>query len=737
MAIGIWGKPAQLDIQPYDKEFMLRAADAVQKRRDQVDTDLSSLSGIASAIQGGYRTSQRAKAYRDKVMGQVSSLYDQMQKTGNVAGGGYAIKQLAEKIKSDPEYLTIKQDEAVKPEIFKLINDQGFDNHVQDWYDKDHGFAEAQGNFDPSWYKSTAPGDVKEFKPYFDQIKQQITREYSQQGIPVETYTDPKGLVHVRNRYDGKTIKTITPDQVHDLFLNLASKDPSFQGLQTFNYAKDLFNQEAKKAGYDQQWENTNAPSRMAEIATANFLGYTQDEQDTTPIFKDEVSGTATTSDSNSTSNKSVKDLYPNPYLTVQEELDNTGNGTFNDIKALASMANGSSPDEKEGTFKLNLANKKVQLNVVDPTLNTEQNNENTNKVNFGGKIKSLLSKYDNLTNSQIIEEAKRLNPKYSNIKIDGSTGKIIAQEDVGQGMFKSTKSTILGSVQDIKSKIKWNLIKQLPEYNKIKADAEKVNIQIENPEFLTSVETAAKDPKTALLYDLSIGIQNAKGTVNFRPLADKNIFSGNDGSTNLAGTAEVSQTQLYNMLGTSEKESAKRVKQALDAGLVTLTSPATDKKQATYEININTPINFDVPKATEAYYNQGSEDMRKQAQYQIDLAKQKTSESNTNNAAYLTLRPIVEKNPQVLTDNINSNLNILKRYDANTASTLESMYNDAITALSKESDRGKKIKLYGLINSIMEDINKRLSDKHERMLKLGEREGGSGTLAPPIDNGQ
>jgi len=114
MAIGIWGKPAQLDIQPYDKEFMLRAADAVQKRADIQETELSNLSGIASTIQGGYATQERAKAYRDKIQNQVNSLYEEMQKSGNLSGGAYKIKQIANQIKSDPEYLTIKQDEAAK-----------------------------------------------------------------------------------------------------------------------------------------------------------------------------------------------------------------------------------------------------------------------------------------------------------------------------------------------------------------------------------------------------------------------------------------------------------------------------------------------------------------------------------------------------------------------------------------------------------------------------------------------
>ncbi len=724
MPIGIWGKPAQLDIQPYDRDFMLRAADAVQKRADAQETELSNLSGIASTIQGGYRTQDRAKVYRGKVLEQVNSMYNDMQKTGNIPGGAYKIKQLAEKIKSDPEYQTIKQDEAAKPYAAELRLKPGFENHVQDFYDQNSGWKEAQGNFDPSWYQSVAPGDTKEFEPYFHRIEAQITKEYADVGIPVSTYTDARGLTHVQNKYTGNVIKTITPDQVSGLFKNLAEKDPSFQGLQTFNYDKARFNKEARVAGYDQTWEGTSPANRMAEIATANFLGYKQDYQEATPIFKDEVTGQATPvgtkTSSASSGSTNYDNLYPNPIIDAVNDVDNTGQGTIKDIKAMALVAGGSEPDKKEGTFKLNTTGKQIFLHIADPTLAPEEAKQNSDLINIGGAYQGLKNKLPVTTNKEIEQYYRKQNPKFTNISVDERAGSVYGQTYSGEGTFRSTKSVLLGGIADARESIKREKVKTLPEYAVLANKARALGVDMNDPDFISKTETAAKDPKSALLYDLSIGIQNSKGTLNFRPLAENNLFAGNDGKDNIAGTAEVGQTQLYNMFGGDKKEAESKVKEALEMGLITRTKDATDKHEAMYEVPVNTPVNIDIPSSTKTYYTTGAEDERVQGALQGQRAAEFHADRIAKNTAYNEYKPIVTNSLPQLNDNINTNLSVLEKYDKSTAQELLKKYTSTIEQLQNTTDKDLERRLYTYLSKIFSVIKDSLKEKGEKMINIG-----------------
>lgn len=735
MAIGIWGKPAQLDIQPYDKEFMLRAADAVQKRADIQETELSNLSGIASTIQGGYATQERAKAYRDKIQNQVNSLYEEMQKSGNLSGGAYKIKQIANQIKSDPEYQTIKQDEAAKEYAATLRLGPGFENHVQDFYNPNSGWTQRQGNFDPSWYQSVAPGKTEEFKPYFDRIKATITKEYADQGIPVSAYVDSKGLTHVKNAYTGEIVKTITPDKVYGMFKNLAEKDPSFQGLQTFNYDQARFNQEAKVAGYDQTWQSTNPSARMAEIATANYLGYQQDREETSPIYKDEITGIADQTDSTSNTNGIKKDeLYPNPATDALQQLNNTGEADVKDIDALAYMVGGSQPNKEKGTFNLNLTGKKAFFSVTDPSKSPEEARQNSDMINIGGAYKAMESKLPQISNKEIEEYYQKQSPKGSKITVDASTGTVLRVEDVGSGMFKSTKSIKVGTIDDAKKVLKTEKLKGLPEYKDLLKLANEKGIDITKPEFYKQVETIASDPKSQLMADLSIGVQSLKGTVNFRPLSSGTLYAGNTGEPILSGTAEVTHQQLISMLSPNDTDKGnKRIQQAMDAGLVVLTEPASDKKPAKYEISINTPVKLDVEGSTQAYFGNSAapEHVRKQATAQQQEASRIVQDEATKNTAYQSLKPVVEKDLQKLNDHVDINLTILSKYDKSTSDFIQKEYQETIKTISSAPDLATERKAYAYLYKILSRMREALVLHKEQPIELGKRPGGSGTLAP------
>lgn len=741
MAIGIWGKPAQLDIQPYDKEFMLRAADAVQKRADIQETELSNLSGIASTIQGGYATQERAKAYRDKIQNQVNSLYEEMQKSGNLSGGAYKIKQIANQIKSDPEYLTIKQDEAAKEYAATLRLDPGFKNHVQDFYNPNSGWTQRQGNFDPSWYQSVAPGKTEEFKPYFDRIKATITKEYADQGIPVSSYVDSKGLTHIKNAYTGEIVKTITPDKVYGMFKNLAEKDPSFQGLQTFNYDQARFNQEAKIAGYDQTWQSTNPSARMAEIATANYLGYQQDREETSPIYKDEITGIADqTGSASGTKGTKPEDLYPNPATDALQQLNNTGEADVKDIDALAYMVGGSQPNKEKGTFNLNLTGKKAFFSVTDPTKSPEESKQNSDLINIGGAYKALkdktLKSWKNISNAAS-ERAKKEYPGYV-ISYDYETSDEGPNAPLSLTINKregTGANAHLKTIKTISSKELENYaFEGTSEYKDLLKLASEKGIDITKPEFYKQVETIASDPKSQLMADLSTGVQSLKGTVNFRPLSSGTLYAGNTGEPILSGTAEVTQQQLINMLSPNDTDKGnKRIQQAMEAGLVVLTEPASDKKPAKYEISINTPVKLDVEGSTQAYFGNSAapEHVRKQATAQQQEASRIVQEETEKNLAYQSLKPVVEKDLQKLNDHVDLNLTILSKYDKSTADFLQKEYQETIKMVSSAPDLATERKAYAYLYKILSRMREALVLHKEQPIELGKRPGGSGTLAP------
>lgn len=102
MAIGIWGKPAQLDIQPYDKKFMLRAADAVQKRADKTEADYDALLGDFNKIPALAKDADKRNAIVKSYKQQLSQAYDSAK--GDVTKLVPVIKNLSRDFRENLSY---------------------------------------------------------------------------------------------------------------------------------------------------------------------------------------------------------------------------------------------------------------------------------------------------------------------------------------------------------------------------------------------------------------------------------------------------------------------------------------------------------------------------------------------------------------------------------------------------------------------------------------------------------
>lgn len=85
MAIGIWGKPAQLDIQPYDKDFMLNAAKAVQGRADDVEEGAYKLQSLISQVNAIDEHKEFKQELDNKYYQRLQNVYDRFNK-GDIQG---------------------------------------------------------------------------------------------------------------------------------------------------------------------------------------------------------------------------------------------------------------------------------------------------------------------------------------------------------------------------------------------------------------------------------------------------------------------------------------------------------------------------------------------------------------------------------------------------------------------------------------------------------------------------
>jgi len=684
-------------LQPLDWGFLAKA----KELQDQRQGKLIDLLGDASSklpVQGGYATQDLAKQYNQTIDQTMQSFRDRIFKGENPMKVYGDLKAVAAKIQTDPIYQTIAADRAEKERVDKDLQDPLFGQDIQDYYNPDQGFhqvspADIKAGWTPALhYKSIKPSnDFEQYSPIYKQIISSKTRQYD--DINFEKFYDDKGNYVVRSTTTGKDVETITPEQVFEIGKRMAyNPDSGFMNLPNNQYRTAKMYREASG-----MTENNISPELAgAEAFRDNYVGYFRRELEIQP----KVSQSIVKDNAGSGKGKGSADevTQPNPIINAFETADAQGSATISDIDALSKIAGGAKPNREAGTFKLSLSGSPTILQFGSNTDPAQK--QDLSKLNLYTRYKNAL------------EEAFDANAK-------AQKKPTIAQQ-VAQGLVNPINILMNKVAQGLKP----NEVGDISKNEKLKAileEGRQLGIELSDPNTKVEMETLSSTPELALANDLSIGLQNAKGTVNFRPNRENNLGTTDTGDFTADGTAEVPASQLVNILG-GGTTGTDRLQEAIDLGLVF----PTENKRSTgeqgntilepvYEVPISKIVNPDVVAVTDDYfrYNTNNESA-KEVGPQVSRAESWNQEFKQTKVLMNQVRPLVTpaKYPELKStlDNTVSSI---------TGVAAKNMFTTALQEADSRLQSGDKVTSLKIIAQLYAAINEQLKKEGKSPLKL------------------
>lgn len=569
-------------LQPLDWGFLAKAKELQDNRQGK----LIDLLGDASSklpVQGGYATQKVADEYNKHIYQTMETFRDRIMKGENSMKVYGDLRAVAAKIQTDPIYQTIVADRAEKERVDKDLQDPLFEQAIQDYYNPNEGFGQISAeDIKAGWtpalhYKSIKPSnDFEQYSPIYKQIISSKTRQYD--DINFEKFYDDKGNYVVRSTTTGKDVETITPEQVFEIGKRMAyNPDSGFMNLPNNQYRTAKMYREASG-----MTENNISPELAgAEAFRDNYVGYFRRELEIQP----KVSQSIVKDGSGSGSGKKDADqiTQPNPIINAFETADSQGSATVTDMHALSRIAGGHKPDE-EGTFKLSLTGSPTIMQFGSKNDPTQK--QDLTKLN-------LYTRYKNIVEEAVSNHAKITKEALNNLPNSTITKfiyKIVSDPSVGDITKNKELMTIL-------------------------EEGRQQGIELTDPNTKIDMETLASTPQLALANDLSVGLQNAKGTVNFRPNRENNLGTTDAGDFTVDGNAEVPASQLINILGPKDaKLGETRLEEAIKLGLVTLVNSRKTvgtnggvALEPVYEVPISKIVDPDVVAITDDYFRYNS----------------------------------------------------------------------------------------------------------------------------------
>ena len=273
MAISYFDNPAQLP--PIDFGFL-----AQQKAyNDQKDlTNLKLYADIADKLplKGGYATQKLAQDYNNNILVPLTQKYtNRIAKNESPATWYRDYVNDVARIKTDPVYNKIKEDEAYAPTVAKQVSSPQHKYAAQyyDYYDPKSGFSQIsaqdiQAGWNPEeWYKAEAPVTYfDDFKNEFAAVKSKISQIY---GAPVESLVrDENGNVIASIRtQEGTRTEVLNRDMIKDQFR------PMFTGQ---NYETLLGDKASLR--YNTLKSEKNARAAGLDMIADSGLAYTNEQ---------------------------------------------------------------------------------------------------------------------------------------------------------------------------------------------------------------------------------------------------------------------------------------------------------------------------------------------------------------------------------------------------------------------------------------------------------------------------
>lgn len=159
-----------------------------QATYDKSEAEVSALDKLFP--QAGYRTEERAAAYKEKYTTEIDALKKQLQETGRL--NPYKITDVASRMIKDPEYAAINQDFKYREAVDKMMSAGNFQDYIQNFHNGvGYNQTKPGESFSGDWYRALPPADyIPEYKEMtqFKPIRYNIEQS---SGMTPETVTNP------------------------------------------------------------------------------------------------------------------------------------------------------------------------------------------------------------------------------------------------------------------------------------------------------------------------------------------------------------------------------------------------------------------------------------------------------------------------------------------------------------------------------------------------------------------
>ena len=248
-----------------------------QANYDKSEAEVSALDKLFP--QAGYRTEERAAAYKEKYTTEIDALKKQLQETGRL--DPYKITDVASRMIKDPEYAAINQDFKYREAVDKMMSAGNFQDYIQNFHNG-VGFNQTKPgeSFSGDWYRALPPANhIPEYieMTKFHPIKSNIETTSGMQVVPVtdpetgvtESWLMDKKTKQITEKLDAKTIKKYLTDNDKALLREWYNN----KGLPGKNYRQAWY-----EKTYGKPYSEDVFYNEVLDASKYNQYNYTQTE---------------------------------------------------------------------------------------------------------------------------------------------------------------------------------------------------------------------------------------------------------------------------------------------------------------------------------------------------------------------------------------------------------------------------------------------------------------------------
>lgn len=707
---------------PLDPEMMFK----IKTHQDEQQKEaLNLLDPSKFVVKGGYATKNLAKEYNDEVINPLLQKYtDKIAKGEPMANWYRNYVGDVSKIKTDPIYNTIKEDEGYIPTVQAQMKDPSHPYSLQDYYNPNTGFTQLtrqdiySGKTLPGHYTLDKPVSVTEDnKDIYAMIKPALEQHW---GTPVQSFSyDPDGNpVAIINTTEGQKIQHLDRNMVKEILKPTVQKDfYGFVGSKaSLRYNKRL--REGTIPGY--QYTPDEALTDLAE----GFLGSFEYKEDLAPKVQQSALPKGWSGGGAGADKYKYSKLSDNPVDNALMNAQTSETGTASaDLGTVGALLNANAVDKSKGTASIVLGDTPTLLHVGTSNNTPEEQDQNI-KLGVYGRLKDIknevVSKSDpgflgyneaqaNRLHQEMLDSYKQKYPVKDGytVEMDFSNPAFGTRNFDGFTVYKK-EGNQLTPVQKINpNEAAMAVVKKDPRYIKTRDEYKsKYGIDIEDPNFEKDILTMASSAGESqdIQADLSVGLSSYMGNVEFHPNSTNTITRGNDGNFYASGVAELPADKVKAMF----KGDTSKMQKAVDLGILQPYSLDDKDVITSYTVPITRKITEDIGTASQRYWRRdgATEDEKKQEQGQVERSKNVT-QRNLENLKFgrTQLMPQAEQNLD------NFRLEFLGNIDKAQASAQEkeTVKNQAIDILNQLQGSGlshqQKAVLYGALAAIYREV--------------------------------